>query len=102
MDAPVIHILIDDDGHPRTINRRVKVHMLASKYLAGVTADALVDHYGITHADVYAALAYYHDNRAYFDAREAALKPLINAAEKRSATLRAKVERRLAENDTDA
>lgn len=98
MQAPVIHILIDDDGIPRTINRRVKVHMLAKKHRHGVSAGELAQQYDITLADVYAALAYYHDNLPYFEAREQAVAPRIKQGTDDTSRLRDKIEQRLAEN----
>lgn len=97
MEVPVIHILIDDDGIPRTINRRVKVKMIAQKFFGGLTADEITEHYGIELADVYAALAYYHDNREYFEAQARELEPLIEEAKKYSADLKAKVLKRMAD-----
>lgn len=91
MQAPIIHILIDEQGTPRTINGRVKVHMLAKKHLAGESIATLAQHYTITIADVYGALAYYHDNRAYFDERDAEVQPLIEQAKQHTTSLRQKI-----------
>lgn len=69
MDAPVLHILIDNDGIPRTTNRHVKVKMIAQKHVfAGETPEEIAAQYGIDLSDVYAALAYYYDNQAAMDA----------------------------------
>jgi uncharacterized protein (DUF433 family) len=90
--APVQHILLDGEGIPRTINRRVKVKMIAQKYLiAGESAEAIAEHYGITLADVYAALVYYHDNRAYFGQQAHEIEPLAEDARRYSAELKAKI-----------
>jgi uncharacterized protein (DUF433 family) len=49
----------------------VKVSMIAQRHLkAGETVEAIAAQYGITLADVYAALAYYYDNRAFFEQHE--------------------------------
>ncbi|MCA9893300.1 MAG: DUF433 domain-containing protein [Anaerolineae bacterium] len=91
MQAPIIHILIDEQGTPRTINGGIKVHMLAKKYLAGEPATQLAEHYGIALADVYAALAYYHDNRAYFDAHDAEVQPLVEQSKQHTAIVQQKI-----------
>jgi uncharacterized protein (DUF433 family) len=92
MEAPVVHIEIDSDGIPRTINRRVKVAIIAQKYItAGETAEDIATHYGLVPADVHAALVYYYDNRPYFEQREHELQPLIDEAERYSAELKAKI-----------
>lgn len=86
------HILLDDEGVPRTINRRVKVKMIAQKHLmAGENTETIAEHYGITLADVYAALAYYHDNRAYFDQQAREIEPLAEAARRYTTELKAKI-----------
>ena len=105
MKEPVIHIQLDDDGIPRTINRHVKVKMIAQKDRVGDTVNEITEHYSITVADVYAALAYYHDNLDYFDAQARELEPVIEEAKRYSATLKAKVLQRMtdqqAENNTE-
>lgn len=100
MQAPVLHILIDEDGIPRTVNGRVKVHMIAQKHLiAGERVEKIADHYGISLADVYGALAYYYDNRAYFEQRERELQPLIDEAKRYSADLKSRILRRKESGD---
>lgn len=100
--APVQHILIDDEGIPRTINQRVKVKMIAQKHLiAGETVDDIAAHYGITLADVYAALAYYHDNLVYFEQQETELQPLADDARRYSAELKARINERLRKGGAD-
>lgn len=102
MDAPVLHVFIDDDGIPRTIERRVKVHMIVEKYL--VTGESVADiaaHYGISLADVHAALTYYYDNLAYFQQRERERQPLIDAAQRYTADLNARIRARMEQKDSD-
>src|SRR5215207_1618156 len=95
MDTP-LHIEIDEDGIPRTINRRVKVKMIAQKVIVGgESVEAVAEHYGITLADAYAALAFYYDNRAYFEQKARELHPLIDDAERYSADLKAKILKRM-------
>ncbi len=90
-----MHIMLDEDGIPRTINRFVKVNMIALKHQNGDTPAELAEHYGITLADVYAALAYYHDNRPYFEARRRYIEslPMDNVVD--GAAFRAEVEARM-------
>jgi uncharacterized protein (DUF433 family) len=96
MDIPLLHIQIDTDGTPRTINGRVKVSMIAQKHLvAGESVEAIAAHYGITIADVYAALAYYYDNRASFEQHEHERQPLIEDAQRYSKDLKVKIQQRL-------
>jgi uncharacterized protein (DUF433 family) len=96
MEIPALHIQLDEDGTPRTINGRVKVNMIAQKHLAtGESVEAIADHYGITLADVHAALAYYYDNRASFEQHERELKPFVDDAQKYSDELKAKIQQRL-------
>jgi uncharacterized protein (DUF433 family) len=67
MNPPVTHIKVED-GIARTINKNVKVKMIASKYLdAGASVDEIAEHYGITQADVFAALTYFCDNLDDFE-----------------------------------
>lgn len=67
MQAPATHIFIDTKGIPRTINSSIPVHSLVKEhYLEEKSITALSNHYHISIADVYAALAYYHDNRSFF------------------------------------
>ena len=101
MQTPIIHIELDEQAIPRTINRRVKVSMIALKYNNGEPAEDIAAHYDITLADVYAALAYFHDNRAYFEAREQTVQPLLEQAKRNTADLNAKIEARLQQNSRE-
>jgi uncharacterized protein (DUF433 family) len=102
MEAPVLHILVDSDGVARTINQGVKVKMIAQKiYVAGEKVEAVADHYGLDVADVYAALTYYHDNRAAYEAEARELEPLIAAGIQHSTALKARIQARIdAKDDT--
>ena len=95
MDTPILHVEIDEKGIPRTINGRVKVKMIVQEYNADASAETIAGHYGITLADVYAALAYYHDNRADFERHEREQQPLIDAAQRYSDDLKAKINERM-------
>jgi uncharacterized protein (DUF433 family) len=104
MQAPVEQqrVQVADNGIPRTINRRVKVHMIAQKYGIGQQSPAdIAEHYGITLADVHAALAYYYSNRAYFDERERAVEPIIEQARAYTAELKAKIQQRMQVDNDD-
>ena len=66
------HIFIDEDDVPRTVNRRVKVKMIAEAHIdAGLSASEVAEEYQISLSDVHAALAYYYDHRDWFAARDA-------------------------------
>lgn len=95
MQAPTIHIMLDESNIPRTINGGVKVSMIALKFNASESAEDIATHYGITVADVYAAMAYFHDNRAYFDARDRDIQPVLDDARKYTAELNARIRDRL-------
>lgn len=95
-----MHIEIDHQSIPRTINRGVKVHMIAQKHITGgEDIETIADHYGITRADVYAALAYDYDNQTYFEQRERDLQPLIEAAKRQTDELNAKIRQRMQRKD---
>jgi len=89
------HIYVDTDGIPRTINKHVKVNMIEVKYSHGESADDIATHYGITLADVYGALSYFHDHRDYFEARRRQAEPYIEQAKQYSSDLKAKIQARL-------
>lgn len=102
MQAPTVHINVDDKGTPRTINKRIKVHMIARKHIDGnLSVDEIAEHYGITLADIYSALAYYHDNQDYYELRAEKLKPLVENAKNYTAGLNTKIEARLAEKKSE-
>jgi uncharacterized protein (DUF433 family) len=99
MDIPVLHIQLDEQGIPRTINRQIKVNMIAQKHLiAGESVEAIAEHYDITLADVYAALSYYYDNRESFEQRAREIEPLAKEAQQYSDELKAKIQQRLAKS----
>lgn len=78
MMTPVMHILIDEEGHALTINRRVKVKMIVQKHLvAGESLSEIAEQYEIDLADVHAALTYYYDNKAAMDADMARAEALL-------------------------
>jgi uncharacterized protein (DUF433 family) len=87
-------IVVDGDV-PRTRNRNVKVYMIAQKQLeAGESVETIAEHYGITVADVYAALTYYYDHKPYFDERDREIERLKQQTMPHSDELRACIEAR--------
>lgn len=101
MQTPIIHIQLDESGIPRIINGNVKVKMIAQQHQAGLPVDEIAEHYGITLADVYSALAYYHDHLDFFDQQERNLQPLIESAKQYTDDLKAKIQQRLKEKGKD-
>ncbi|MDX2141016.1 MAG: DUF433 domain-containing protein [Chloroflexota bacterium] len=75
---PVQHITVEN-GKAFVGERRVKVKMVARLYLNGVTVEQVMEQYDLSAAEVFAALAYYHDNRDSFKAEEIALQPMIDS-----------------------
>mgnify|MGYP005854219803 CR=1 FL=1 len=67
---PVEHITIDEAGAARVKGTRIKVALIAIlHHQSGLSPQQIAAEYEtITVADVYAALAYYEDNRARIDA----------------------------------
>jgi uncharacterized protein (DUF433 family) len=60
-------------GKPRIAGRRITVADVATWYLRqNRSVDEIVSDFGLSHAQVHAALAYYYDHRTEIDAREAA------------------------------
>ncbi len=60
-------------GRPRIAGTRVSVQRIAACYKMGLTAEDIEDRFTtVTLAQVYAALAYYHSNRAEIEAYLAA------------------------------
>ncbi len=96
MDTPVMHIMLDEDGIPRTINRFVKVKMIVQRHLyAQETLQEIADFYEISLADVHAAMAYYYDNQATLDAQFKHAEALRAQSGVDGAAFRAEVEARL-------
>ena len=56
-------------GQPRIAGHRIKVaHVAIWHERMGLSADEIADQYGLSLSQVYAALAYYYDNREEIDA----------------------------------
>lgn len=57
-------------GKPRIDGTRIAVEHIAIYYNQGLSIDEIVDSFqGITHADVFTALAYYYHHKAEIDAK---------------------------------
>jgi uncharacterized protein (DUF433 family) len=98
MDTPHLHILIDDDGIPRTIHRRVKVKMIVQRHIfANEPLTSIAEHYGLDMADVHAAMAYYYDNKEAMDADFERMEALTKQFGVSGAELEAKIRQRLKE-----
>ena len=68
MDAiPINHIEIKD-GRAMIRGKNLKAKLVAAMVLkAGATIDETMEYYSLSHAEVYAALAYYYDNQDEID-----------------------------------
>ncbi|MDY6863031.1 MAG: DUF433 domain-containing protein [Thermodesulfobacteriota bacterium] len=56
------------DGKPRIAGHRITVQNIVLWHeLIGKSVDEIAAEFGLTLADVYAALAYYHDNKVFID-----------------------------------
>jgi uncharacterized protein (DUF433 family) len=81
--APVLHIESTPDtcgGKPRIAGTRIRVEdVVVWHERMGLSADEIVSRYPhLALADVYAALAYYHDHRAAIDAEMATGRALVD------------------------
>ena len=55
-------------GKPRIVGHRITVQNIVIWHeWVGLSADEIATEYGITLADIYAALAYYYDHRSEID-----------------------------------
>lgn len=102
MKTPIIHIQLDEDGIPRTINRRVKVKMIARKHLeGGMSVADIAEHYDIELSDVYASIAYYYDNKAVMDAERDTNEALLQEVGISHDDLKATVLQRMADKQAE-
>ena len=75
----------------------VQRHLFADEPLQDIA-----DYYGIELADVYAAMAYYYDNKALMDAQFKEAEDLLKQYGISGAELKAKIEARMQQQDDDA
>ena len=66
----VVNHIVMIDGQARIAGKQhLKAEMVARMYVDGdVSIDEVMAHYGLSAAEIHAALAYYYDNRAELDA----------------------------------
>ena len=100
---PVEHIAIDESGAARVKGTRIRVSLIVTEFHAHGRTPAQIaeDYTTLAIADVYAALAYYEDNRAVIDAERAEEKRICEEARREQAErdpgLRERLLARLAE-----
>jgi uncharacterized protein (DUF433 family) len=89
------HIEIRED-QARFKNRNLKVEPVARMHVnGGASIEEVMEHYGLTRSEVYAALTYFYDNQKALDARyEDALEIGRKAGARDFADLRAEIEAR--------
>ncbi len=75
-------------GKPRIAGRRITVQNIVIWHeRMGLSTDEIATAYDVTLADVYAALAYYFDNRAEIDESIRADEEFVNELKKRTPSL---------------
>lgn len=66
------HITIKDGTGYLTDYPHLKAHIVAKMHLAGdIAIEKVAEHYGISLADVYAAIAFYYDNQSIIEQNHA-------------------------------
>lgn len=96
MDTILAHVAVTPGvagGKPRIAGHRITVQDIAVWHeRLGLSADEIATEYGLSLADVYAALAYYYDHREEMDQAIRADEEFIAALRQRSPSkLRAKL-----------
>ena len=96
MDTILAHVAATPEvagGKPRIAGHRITVQDIAVWHeRLGLSADEIATEYGLSLADVYAALAYYYDHREEIDQAIRADQEFIAALRQRSPSkLRAKL-----------
>jgi uncharacterized protein (DUF433 family) len=83
-------------GKPRIAGRRLPVHHIVYAYdRQGATVEELVEAFDLTPAQIYAAMAYYHDNREEIDRLIADDDAAVAAIPPENAAMREELRRRL-------
>jgi uncharacterized protein (DUF433 family) len=98
MDTILTHVVVTPGvagGKPRIAGHRITVQDIAVWHeRLGLSADEIATAYGLSLADVYAALAYYYDHREEMDQAIRADEEFIAALRQRSPSkLKAKLGR---------
>jgi len=92
------HIVMKDGQARLAGKEHLKAEMVARLYVDGdQSVEAIMEHYDLTAAEVYAAIAYYYDNRAALDA---AYEQTLAEIRANAMTLE-KFKAKLASRDTD-
>jgi uncharacterized protein (DUF433 family) len=67
------------DGQAYIINRPIKVKMIVNMVARGhATVEMAMEQYNLSASEIYAALSYYYDNQAAFDAQYEQDQALLN------------------------
>jgi uncharacterized protein (DUF433 family) len=83
------------DGQARIRGRTLKAKMVARMHLwENQPIKKVMEHYGLSAAEVYAALAFYYDNQAELDAEYEANIALLREVGTSSAEFKARIEKR--------
>lgn len=102
MQAPILHILIDEHGIPRTINKDIKVSVIVQRHILGnEPVTSIAEHYDLDLADVYAAISYYYDNKAQMDDYFEKTETLVKEIGIDGHILRAKIEARMEQKQAE-
>lgn len=84
MDAIIDHIEIVGDV-PYIKGRHIKIKMVAQMYLAeSITIEDVIEQYGLSLAQIHAAMAYYYDHKDYFNQKAQEIQPLIEKVKRES------------------
>jgi uncharacterized protein (DUF433 family) len=91
--------IIYQDGEARIVGKEhLKAELVARMHVNGERdVDYVMEHYGLTRSQVYAALAYYYDNQQALD--EADERAWAESKAIKSADLQAEIEKRRADTN---
>jgi uncharacterized protein (DUF433 family) len=83
-------------GVPMIARRQVKVNMIINMVVRGhVPLEEVMEQYALTEAEVHAALAYYYDNRDFFDQQYTQEETLLDTMAKSTQAHQAEIRERL-------
>jgi uncharacterized protein (DUF433 family) len=95
IEVPISHIEVID-GKAYIKGRMLKVRMVAGMYIhAGATIEQVIEHYSLSAAEVHAALTYYYDHQAEYEAEDRALQPLIDQIKEDSEARKTQIKARM-------
>ena len=99
IEVPIAHIEIID-GIAYIKERMLKVRMVAGMYVhAAASIEAVMAQYGLSAAQVHAALAYYYDHLEAYEAEDASAHPLIETAKMQTETRLKEIRSRAQDSD---